>query len=1017
MTIQTPGKAASGILFGPFCLDVVNQCLWRGVRPITLTPKVFAMLSYLVEHSGQLVTKEKLLDAVWAGSCVSDAVLKVCVRRLREALGERSTTPRFIETVHRRGYRFIGKITGDNQQNDHTWSPVHPSPQPPPTPEQRGAGHQGNGNRAALAASRGASAVPVVGREAELTYLRDCLARALDGARQVVFITGETGIGKTTLVETFLAGSALPAGVWVARGQCIEHYGAGEAYLPILAALDSLCRAPGHRRLLSLLERYAPTWLLQMPAHLSPADRSRLRHELQGATPERMLREMAELSEALTAETPLVLVLEDLHWSDYATLNLLSFMARRREPHRLLLLGTYRPMEVGARGHPLGGLKHELQLHGQCQELPLAFLTEEAVEHYLTRRFPNLALPHALARLVHQRTDGNPFFMTTVVDHLATQGVIRQCEGRWSLHGDVAALQIGAPASIEQMVEAQISQLTTEEQGVLKAASIAGLEFSAAAAAAGLEAESDAVEEVCDGLARRNQFLRARGASEWPDGTVAARYEFIHSLYQSVWYKRVTAGKAAHVHRRIGERLEHAYGERAREVAAELAVHFERGRDVRKALQYYRAAARNALQRCGYREAIQQLTRGIALLHAQPDTPERRRQEITLQIPLGVALVATKGYAAPEVEAAYTRARALCRQEDATPQLGWALWGLQVFYFVRGQLHTAGELGEQLLHLARQRQDPKLLSVAHYTFAPTLFAQGELPRARTHLEQAIALCDAHKYSRLQAMCLSFSARVLWLSGYLEQALRLNQQALALASALAHPFTTVVVTGVAALLHVAQREPRAVQARTETVIALSTDQGFTDWLAQGTVLRGWALAAQGRWDEGIEQMHHGLTVYQSTGAELGRPLFLGLLADIYGNAGRPADALTNVTEALAAARGNGQRLWEAWLHWLNGELLFNTEDDRRKAAPSSRSSRAARRAAAAEECFRQALALTRRSQAKWLELRTVISLSRLLRRQHKPAEARQLLAETYAWFTEGFQRPELQEARVLLDELR
>ena len=288
---------------------------------------------------------------------------------------------------------------------------------------------------------------PLVGREIELAQLHAWMAKALQGERQVVFVTGEPGIGKTTLIEAFLNGcdseektkqkakradqlptpstQPLAPSPWIGRGQCIEHFGAGEAYLPVLAALGQLGQESGGERLVALLDRYAPTWLIQMPALLSPTHLDALQRKTLGATRERMLREMAEAVEALTSEQPLVLVLEDLHWSDYSTLELLSFLARRRQPARLLVLGTYRPVEVIVREHPLKVVEQELHLHQQCEELAVGFLAESDVAQYLSVRFPASRLPADLARAIHQRTDGNPLFMVNVVNDLIAQGVVK----------------------------------------------------------------------------------------------------------------------------------------------------------------------------------------------------------------------------------------------------------------------------------------------------------------------------------------------------------------------------------------------------------------------------------------------------------------------------------------------------------------------------------------------------------------------------------------------------------------
>ncbi len=1042
-------NSAQEILFRHCRLDPINQLLWRGSRVIPLRQKSFAVLQYLVAHVGQLATKEELLRAVWPETYVSDIVLKVCIRELRHALGDQKGAPQFIETVYRRGYRFIAPLTTAS-------SPVSSSRLQVSGQKSGGSSQLSVGSGQKLETRNLKPETRLVGRETELGQLQGWLEKALQGERQVVFVTGEPGIGKTTLVEAFLLqvgagpracplpghpqGGTPTQEVWVGQGQCLDHYGADEAYLPVLEALNRLCREPGRERLVALLRRLAPIWLLQMPSLIDPVERKQLQRELSKTTRERMLREIAEVVEALTAETPLVLVLEDLHWSDYSTLDVISRLARRPEPARLLLIGTYRPVEVNRSRHPLRGLVQELKMHGSCAELPLGFLTEEHVAEYLVTRVAagtrGRAPLQRWAQVVHQRTDGNPLFMVNVVDYLVAQG---------ALAGDqpgeprpMASLQewkhVEVPQNIQQMIEQQIERLGPEEQRMLEVASVAGTEFSVATVAAGLAAEVVEVEEFCEGLARRGQFLRSRGVSEWPDGTVAARYEFIHSLYQQICYERVTANRRLHLHRRIGERGESAYGSQASAIAAELALHFERGRDYSKAIQHRTRAAENALRRCGYREAINHLSKGLELLESLPDTPARLQQEISLRISLGLSLVATKGYAAPEVERSYTRALELCRQVEATPQLYWSLWGLQGSYYVRAELQTARVLGEELVDLAQRLQDPGLLGAAHCVLGTTLSSLGELLPARAHLEQGIALCGAQKHARLQAICLSFTSRVLWMLGYPDQALQKIQQALTLARELAHPLTSAITSCIAALLHTGLQEVREVEKRTEEVLVLSAERGLIHWEVQAIVLRGWVLAQQGQEEEGIAQIRRGLAAYQDTGALLARPMLLGLLAETYRKTGRPEEGLAVTTEALALARQTGQRVQEVWLLWLTGELLLQSrvktgprqvkasQDKSGVRSPESEVTGpqplapSPQAEAEAEACFRQAIEIAQRQSAKWLELRAVTSLSRLWHQQGKKDEARQMLAEIYGWFIEGFDTPNLQEARALLAEL-
>ena len=573
----------SSDLCDPVRLDLTNACLWRGARRITLRPKTFAVLRCLLAHRGQLVTKAALLDTVWPEITVNDVALMICIRELRQALGDDPKAPRFIETLHRRGYRFIGDLPVTAHPSGSLPSAVH-------------------------------NPVPPVGREAELTRLHAWLATARRGVRQVGFVTGEAGLGKTTLVEAFAAELGSQGPLWIGHGQCVEHYGAGEAYLPVLEALGRLCRGPGGKELVALLGQQAPTWLVQMPGLVRTADLETLRRRIVGATRERMLRELAEALDLLTARQPLVLVLEDLHWSDPSTLDLLGVLARRREPARLLLLGTYRPPEVLRRGHPLHTVHQELQLHGHCVELPLMLLPEDAVAAYLASRFPGLPRVDQLTRLVHQRTEGNPLFMVALVASWLTHGVLLEQDGALALPAGVEALHDSVPDSLRQMIDMQLDGLSAEEQRVLEAASVAGVEFSAAAVAAGLAQEAEYVDDWCTSLARRGQFLQTSGEQTWPDGTVAGSYRFVHALYQQVLYSRVSAAQRVRLHQRIGARLEAGHGAQAGAMAAELAMHFERGRDAQRAVQYLRQAGQRSMERSAYVEAVAHLTKGLEVL-------------------------------------------------------------------------------------------------------------------------------------------------------------------------------------------------------------------------------------------------------------------------------------------------------------------------------------------------------------------------------------------------------------------
>lgn len=494
------------------------------------------MLRYFVEHAGKLVSKDELLDAIWSHTYVSSAVPIVCIRELRQALGDKASAPRLIQTVPRRGYRFIAPV----QPAEFTAQlPLLPEPK-----RQKAHDRRSKGKLFPLKDRAGAQSVFLVGREADLERLAEWLTQAAQGRRQIVFVTGEPGIGKTALLDAFLASLvAAPTRVWIGRGLCIEHAGPGEAYLPIFDALSQLCRGPEGHSVVRCLSQHAPTWVLQMPTLLEATELDLLRSKIQGATRERTVRELAEAVEALAADRPLVLILEDLHWSDPSTVELIAFLARRREPARLLFLASYRPMEIGS-AHPLRAVVQELQAHGQCQELPLRLLSVEEVEMYLAARFA-IAPPllQAAARLIYRRSEGNPLFVLNIIEFLLAQKILLHTDGQWTWRTEGGEAPLGIPERLRQLIEKQFEQLTPKEQQVLEAASVVGVKFSAVAVATALGKDLVQVERICAALARRRQFLHACGVSTVSDAPVTGVYTFIHTLYQEVLYERLTPGQ------------------------------------------------------------------------------------------------------------------------------------------------------------------------------------------------------------------------------------------------------------------------------------------------------------------------------------------------------------------------------------------------------------------------------------------------------------------------------------------
>jgi DNA-binding winged helix-turn-helix (wHTH) protein/tetratricopeptide (TPR) repeat protein len=974
------------IRFDRFRLDANNARLWRGDRAIALTPKAFSVLVYLLRHPDRLVTKEELLQAVWADNLVTDASLKVCVREIRKALHDQPQKPRFIETVHRRGYRFIGETTLVHAAQSRAFP--------------------GGDSTAPCTPSKTALA----GREAELLQLHGWLEKALAGERQVAFVTGGPGSGKTALVDAFVR-SIATQDLCIAGGQCFELFGAGEAYLPMLEALSQLCHDPRHGHLIPLFGLHAPTWLAHIPWLQTAAGQQAVPPHAQGVSPERMLREMAEALEELTARTPLVLVLEDLQWSDYSTLDLLSALALRRQRARLLLLATYRPVDMILSGHPLKAVKQELQVHGHCAELPLTFLAEAAVAEYLALRFPGSPLPPNLPRLIHQRTEGHPLFVVNVVDYLVGRGALvrRMGDGAtWDLCDGWQTVVEEVPEAIRPLIDKQIERLNAQEQRLLEGASVAGVEFSAAAAAAAVREDVLRAEECCEDLARRHQFLQPAGVSEWPDGTVATRYRFRHELYHDVIYGRAAAARRQQLHQRIGERLEAAHAECAGEIAAELAMHFEQARDYARAARYLQQAADNASRVFAYQDAVALARRGLELLARLPDSSARARQELLLHLTLGHAYTASKGYADPETEQSFSRARELAMRLRE-PRLRFvATFGLACYYVVGEHLIEARKCSEELLQIAQGLNDPMLLMGPHFALGITLQLLGELVSAHSHFEQAASLHFLEQHAAYRAFysldpgvyAYCDSARTLTLLGHLDQGRRRLEDAMALARRTGDPLTIAHTFHVAVYPYNFLRDFQKGHDLSEEGAAYCDEHGialYRVWLL-GTL--GFARVQLGD-RNGVDLLREAIAGLWAARAEFGFSLYLGMLAEALFKVGQLDEALAVVADAFEVVRKKGDCLYEAELCRLQGELLLARYTGRQEEAMA---------------CFREARSIARRQSARLFELSAVISLSRLLHKQGKTSEARQFLGETYGCFTEGFDTPILREAQALLGKL-
>lgn len=972
MDASETGQNVAPLQFVDFVIDPSRRSIQRGADTIALTPKTWAVLYYLASRPEQVVTKDELFTAAWPDTVVSDGTLSWCIKEIRRALGDKGRQPRYLKTVYGQGYQFIAPRP---QSVDGTPPPSESSPS------------------------------GFVGRVAELAQLQQLWTHVRSGRRQVTFITGEAGIGKTALVNVFI-GSLTAEPVLVGWGQCVEQYGAGEAYHAMLDALNQIAHGPKREALLEALRTQAPSWLFHLPALLSAAERETLAAQYQGITQTQALRELADALEALAAHQPVVLVLEDLHWSDTATLAFLSALARRPSAARLLVLGTYRPVDLIVTDHPLRELKAELQLHGLCEEIALEYLSEAEVQTYATQRLG--ADSEQFAAELYARSGGNPLFLVNLVDYLKRY---TDAETPTDLRARWEAMESIVPNRVQELILVQVERLALPERAVVEAASVNGATFFPALVAAGLGQEQDAVETICEDLEQRGRFIHALDDVTWPEGSVETPYAFQHALYREALYQKIAGGRRRRLHRAIGARLEGGYGKQAKKVAAELALHFEQGCETKKAVEYYAQAGVNALQRSAHQEAVFHATKGLALVETLPPSPTRLAHELKLQTLCAQGFMATKSHTAPEVEHALLRARKLSEQAGDRPRALILLLGLFHLYHGRSAMEPAKACAEEYLALAAQQQQPAFLLGTHYMMGVNALYQGELASAQTHLDLVGAGYDSAQHQLLAQMygfnptiiCRLFGAIALGVRGYPDQAARQIEDTLSLELAMTHPFTNVYAHCVAPLGSHCLRDTRALVMQVEAGIALGIQRGFSVWIAFGTVLRGWGQVAQGAVEAGIAEMRAGVASMRELGARSQWVHYMTMLAEAMGQTGDYTQALQHIAAALADVDRGGERFYEPEAWRVKGELILQSKGERQK--PTAQKE--------AETCFHKALEIARQQDAKLFELRTAVSLSRLWRLQGKKPEARALLTPLYEWFTEGFDTPDLHETKALL----
>ena len=965
--------AAELRLFPPFRLDPINEQLWRGGEEIRLRRKTFAVLRHLVERPGQLVTKAALLDAVWPDVSVSDSMPAISVRELRKALGDAAQTPRFIETVQGRGYRFIAEV-----KLDHAHGSIQPAARQSSFVVQ-------------------AQRTSFVGREHEMSEVRRALADATSGRGRICVISGEAGIGKSRLCAE-ISLDAEKNGVAVFVGHCSEN----EAipYLPFVEILESwIDRWQSPDDLRGALGEEGPEL-----ARLLPKLR-RIVHdlppplELTGEQARRQLfNSFSNFIARRSREHPTLVLLEDLHWADDSSLALITHLSQRHSDLPLLLIGTYRESDIDIspslsrtlEGLIRGRLATQIRLEG----LPSTYVAQ------MLQGLSGQAPPAAVVDEIHVETGGNPFFVEELFQHLAEENRLYDRAGQF--HRELKIGELEVPRNVRLVVGRRFGRLGEATRKILAAAAVIGRSFTSEILEAATGTKADA---LLDWLDEAEKAGLIRSSTRYAE----ARFEFSHEMIRQAMLTELSGARHRRLHLEVAEAIERIYSDTLEDHYAELAHHYGQTGNTWKAATYLHLAGEQAAGRSAHAEAVSLLNSSLELLRGLPETTERNKQELATQNALGTVLIGTKGDGAPEVKAAFSRAVDLSRRVGEPGQLIAALFGLTLFHMNRGEFRTAQELAKDLLGLAQHADDPAAVMVGHTVLGQTSYWLGELSFAHTNLEQAVALYDPEQVGRLAfvygldpaASALGYDGYALWQMGFPDQALKQAERGLAIAQKAGHPHSLAMAMNHLAIAHIVRRESEMALTRAEAAVALSNKEGLPLWAGIGSVNMACAMVQTDQDAKAIALLQHASKAVAAIGSRLS-PLHIGALAQAYGKTGRVEEGLNLLTMVIAGVRAASDAIDEPWLFNLKGELFLNQDPPDAKEA---------------ENCFRTSIELAQRIGAKSTELRASIGLARLLVKQQRRKEARAMLAEIYGWFIEGFDTPDLKDARSLLEELK
>ncbi|MEH8015783.1 AAA family ATPase [Rheinheimera muenzenbergensis] len=920
------------VRFGDFEVDERNALLLSNGHSVALPPVPFGLLCALLRQSGTLLSKHALLDQVWGHRFVSDSVLKGAISDVRKALGDDPRQPLYIETLARRGYRFIATTATVTESA----APLLPKTDPVAPQVLL---HNG-------AVADAASATLFVGRTEPLKRLHQSWQKALQGSRAIVWVAGEPGIGKTTLIERFVSELS---GVVCIFGQCVQHYGAGEPYLPVLEALSELCRKDPAAGV--LLRDVAPTWLLQLPWLCTSSEREVLLHELVGVNPQRMLREMAEFVDRYTEHHPLLLVTEDLQWADQSTIQLIDYMARRRGRPRLMWLSSFRLTEIIALEHPLNLIRHELRPAGLSDEILLDSFSEQEVAAYMAAHSSVLLSNECFVQTLHERTGGVPLFVASIANDVL-------CKLADAGNQDPALLAASTvPDSLGALIDHYIARLSESQHKLLTCAAVAGMELNISTLAGVLGWDELHTIDICDALVRERIWLITATAGNENDNR-GYSYVFRHALYRQRLYDNTSAANRSGLHHKIGTVLEQQREQGLNIAAAELASHFDLGRMPLKALRYYAEAAQTALQHLSPSSCMSLTERALEIAARTAASDERTSYEITLATLRGVAAFHTRG-AGDDAKKAYQHAVELVATFPQHPMTGLALYGLGFLLYLRAEYNEVLVVAERAQTMAALTENGSLTLAGCIIKGQVMMIRGQHKVALEVLQQALSLLALNTTANGQILAgyivdpevtvLTTISMVLSLLGRFTEAHTHMQQAYNKSRQHAQPMALLLTIWCDALCRIRRGDTAGVAALAREMQLLVDEYALAQGRAACRWFLGWADARCGN-AAGAQQICAAYGENRALGMLAGSSETLGYAAEAYILAGDWQQAQLQLDQALEIVNGYDERIYLPQLMLIQAAIAHLRGDAKVEA-----------------ESLQLAIAEARAQGAAWLEL--------------------------------------------------